>query len=245
MLPALHVRFGEVHVAVSTHAAMVLVAVVAGLAIAAARARSPGFVLAGGPAIAGAALAGGWLFHRAVHGPPGGGLTSMGGVAAGALAAAVAARASGRRYVHVLDDLAPGAVFGLGIGRIGCFLAGCCLGEPTSLPWGTVIPSAGSDPRHPLQLYAAVFDLGLALMLVRTSGPPGAVAARGLFWLGLGRLVLEVFRDPRATDPLFAGWCSVARLGAASLVVAGLVLGRRGVDRSRGRRYLSASPRAR
>lgn len=245
MLPAVHLRLGEVHVALSTHAAMVVAAVLIGLALAALRARSPAFVFAAGPSVAAAALAGAWLLHRVLHGPPGGGLTSMGGIAAGALAAAVAARTAGRRLAVVLDDLAPGAVVALGLGRIGCFLAGCCLGEPTTLPWGVVMPAAGVEPRHPLQLYAAGFDFVLAAVLARTTGPPGAVAARALVCLGLGRLALEALRDPRSTDPLFAGWCSVAGLGATVLVIAGIALRPRGVDRSRGRRYLSPPPRAR
>ena len=224
MLPVLHLRFDDLHVALSTHAALVVLGVLAGMALAVRRARAPLVVLAVAPAIAAAALGGAWLLFRALHGPPGGGLASMGGLAAGALAAAVAARAAGRPLVHLLDDLAPGGVLALGVGRIGCFLAGCCAGRETTLPWGVVLPVLGTAARHPLQLYAAAFDVVLAAVVARTTGPPGTVARRALVGLGLGRLALETLRDPVATDPILGGWSTVAQLGALTLVVAGLAI---------------------
>lgn len=58
------------------------------------------------------------------------------------------------------DLLAPYLALGLFIGRIGCFLNGCCFGEPTSLPWGMIFPQAPDDlPRHPTQLYMSLFGL--------------------------------------------------------------------------------------
>lgn len=42
-----------------------------------------------------------------------------------------------RRY---LDILAIGLMLALMLGRIGCFLNGCCFGKPTNLPWGVRFP---------------------------------------------------------------------------------------------------------
>jgi phosphatidylglycerol:prolipoprotein diacylglycerol transferase len=42
-----------------------------------------------------------------------------------------------RRY---LDILAIGLMLALAIGRIGCFLNGCCFGKPTELPWAVRFP---------------------------------------------------------------------------------------------------------
>jgi len=42
-----------------------------------------------------------------------------------------------RRY---LDILAVGLMLALALGRIGCFLNGCCFGKPTELPWGVRFP---------------------------------------------------------------------------------------------------------
>jgi phosphatidylglycerol:prolipoprotein diacylglycerol transferase len=46
-----------------------------------------------------------------------------------------------RKY---LDILAIGLLLALSFGRIGCFLRGCCFGEPTDVPWAVRFPY-GSD----------------------------------------------------------------------------------------------------
>ncbi len=50
----------------------------------------------------------------------------------------------------------------IGIGRIGCFFGGCCYGTETTLPWGVVFPTVDSLPRHPTQLYEAMFHFACA-----------------------------------------------------------------------------------
>ncbi len=61
---------------------------------------------------------------------------------------------------RVADAVAPSMALGVGIGRLGCFMNGCCYGLPTTLPWGIHFPpdSApsyhfGGLPLHPSQLY--------------------------------------------------------------------------------------------
>lgn len=55
---------------------------------------------------------------------------------------------------------------GLAVGRVGCFLSGLtddAYGVPTTLPWGV---DFGDGPRHPTQLYEALFALAaLAFVL--------------------------------------------------------------------------------
>ena len=41
----------------------------------------------------------------------------------------------------VCDFVAPSLVLGLAIGRIGCFLAGCCYGSVCDLPWAVTFPN--------------------------------------------------------------------------------------------------------
>ena len=63
------------------------------------------------------------------------------------------------------DSFAVPVAASVGIGRVACFVGGCCYGTPTSLPWGIVFPSIDSQPRHPTQLYEAAFHLLCALLL--------------------------------------------------------------------------------
>jgi phosphatidylglycerol:prolipoprotein diacylglycerol transferase len=72
------------------------------------------------------------------------------------------------------DSFAVPVAVAVGIGRLGCFHAGCCYGTPTRVPWSVVFPHVDSLPRHPTQLYEAVFHLSAALVLY-------GLQQRGLF----------------------------------------------------------------
>jgi phosphatidylglycerol:prolipoprotein diacylglycerol transferase len=64
------------------------------------------------------------------------------------------------------DTFAVPVAVGVTIGRLACFVGGCCYGTPTSLPWGVCFARSGDSlPRHPTQLYEAAFHLSMAGML--------------------------------------------------------------------------------
>ncbi len=63
------------------------------------------------------------------------------------------------------DSFAVPVAASVGVGRIACYVAGCCYGTPTSLPWAVVFPMIDAQPRHPTQLYEAAFHLTAAAML--------------------------------------------------------------------------------
>jgi len=224
MAPAVRFFVGGLVVVVSTHAVMVVVAVVVGAAVAVRRARDVGTVMVWAPVVVGAALMGSRLLYVAVHGGSlvgqAGGLSSMGGVAAIVVVLAVAAQGSARRFADLADAFAPAGMVALGIGRLGCFLAGCCWGKPTDLPWGVVFPELGPPARHPVQLYSAALDALLGCVLLRRRRPPGMTAAYAAIGLGAARLVLETARDPAAADAL-AGGLRIAHAGGLCLLSAG------------------------
>ena len=58
---------------------------------------------------------------------------------------------------------APAIAIGVAIGRIGCFLRGCCYGKPTNLPWG--VNFGDGILRHPTQIYESIFMLGMFVYL--------------------------------------------------------------------------------
>jgi phosphatidylglycerol:prolipoprotein diacylglycerol transferase len=68
-------------------------------------------------------------------------------------------------HVKTGDSFAVPVAAAVGIGRIACFVGGCCYGTPTDLPWGVVFRNVDDLPRHPTQLYEAVFHLLAASIL--------------------------------------------------------------------------------
>jgi phosphatidylglycerol:prolipoprotein diacylglycerol transferase len=226
----MHLVGGGIRLVVSLHGLAVAVGVAAGALLAVRRAREPAPVLVAVAAVAVVSLAGAHALYRALHGGPGrfwsGGLASTGGIAAGLVAAVVVARLLRRPAAEVLDAVAPAGVLALGIGRIGCFLAGCCYGSPTTLPWGVELPALGPPARHPLQLYSAAGDLALALLVRARSDRPGTAFRQTCVGLGLLRAGLETLRDPGATDVLPGGILTLSQAAALLLAAATLLAGR-------------------
>ncbi len=68
------------------------------------------------------------------------------------------------------DSFAVPIAASVAIGRLGCFVAGCCYGSVTGLPWGCHFSRANDSPevcRHPTQLYEFAFhSLALAWLIL-------------------------------------------------------------------------------
>ena len=72
-----------------------------------------------------------------------GGLVVYGSMLAGGAALVVFIRKHHLPGLAFADLIAPGVVLGVGMGRIGCFLNGCCYGGISDVPWAVSFP-AGS-----------------------------------------------------------------------------------------------------
>jgi phosphatidylglycerol:prolipoprotein diacylglycerol transferase len=135
-----------------------------------------------------------------------GGLVFYGGLFPAAAVAFWTMRRHGLPLWKLADLISPLIALGLSSGRIGCFLAGCCYGKETTLPWAVVFrnPDALARlnvPLHPTQLYDAANGLALFFFL---SWMEKRKAFDGqIFWLFLllysvTRFFIEIFRgDPR------------------------------------------------
>ncbi|MBI3288176.1 MAG: prolipoprotein diacylglyceryl transferase [Elusimicrobia bacterium] len=79
-----------------------------------------------------------------------------------------------RAYLPVADYFAAALAMGHVVGRIGCFLDGCCHGRPTRLPWAVTFTKLSSSvdekllgvPLHPTQIYEAVGEALAAAVLI-------------------------------------------------------------------------------
>jgi len=112
----------------------------------------------------------------------------------------------------------------IGIGRIGCFLAGLddyTYGTPTGLPWG--VDFGDGIPRHPVQLYESLSMLAFAalfLRLLRTR--PDAMIRWGFYLFALvygGQRFLWEFLKPY---PAVVGPLNLFHLASLFLVLYAL-----------------------
>jgi len=138
----------------------------------------------------------------------------------------------------VLDAGAPALALGTAVGRLGCFLNGCCFGHPTEGWCGMVFPpasQAGSvfpgTPIHPTQLYIAADNLLIAVVLLfieRRGGRfDGALIGTYLVLTGLTRWFEDLFRYYESSMVVLRGVAfdlTVNHLIGLVLVVVGVVI---------------------
>lgn len=160
-----------------------------------------------------------------------GGMSFHGGVVGVAVASLWFAWRTRRRWLDILDFVAPIIPVGLFLGRIGNFINGELVGRTTNVPWAMIYPSLEGPPkpRHPSELYEAILE-GIVLFTVLwffslKPRPRGAVA--GLFLLGYGclRFFAEFFRrpDPFARFVAF-DWMTLGQIYCLPMIAIGIVL---------------------
>ena len=157
------------------------------------------------------------------------GFVVYGGIIFGTLACYLYCRNKGQNFLRWADILLPGVALAQGLGRIGCFLAGCCYGRPTDSGWGVVFPRGSMAPSGvpliPTQLYSAAGDLLLCLMLLlidRREHPDGSILSWYLISYSTGRFFIEFFRnDVRGS----VGVLSASQFIGLFILAAGIVFG--------------------
>ena len=126
-----------------------------------------------------------------------------------------------------LDPLAPGLLFGLAVGRVGCFVGGCCGGPPTASRWGIWSSDQRVGARRiPTQLIESAYALSLGIVVLVTSmsrGPAGGayfVAALAAYTLGRqGILRLRAEPQQRRWDSIVTALATLT-LAAAVVFIA-------------------------
>jgi phosphatidylglycerol:prolipoprotein diacylglycerol transferase len=141
-----------------------------------------------------------------------------------------------------IDTVILAAPVMLGLGRVGCFLAGCCYGCRWNGPLAVTFPAGGLNedpgvPLHPAQLYetlgCAIVFAWLWFVARPRSSFPGYVTAVYLVLYGIERYVIELFRGDHGRGYLIGavparGECPGFRLSfsqAVSIVavIAGII----------------------
>ena len=97
-----------------------------------------------------------------------GGLASHGGTIGVIAGLYFFARKTNVAYLWILDRIAIVGAFTGGLIRLGNLMNSEMLGVPTDLPWAFVFTRVDDVPRHPAQLYEAIYCLLLFAALFRT-----------------------------------------------------------------------------
>jgi phosphatidylglycerol:prolipoprotein diacylglycerol transferase len=150
-----------------------------------------------------------------------GGLIFYGGVIGGVIGILAFARVKQENTLFLLDIVAVAAPLGHAIGRMGCFLNGCCHGAKYS--GKLAVPFAGDGQLvHPVQLYEVGSNLILYLALLwffSRSNRDAVVAATYLMAYSVIRFVVEFFRgDPR----LMIAGLTAAQVTSVILLLVGV-----------------------
>jgi len=163
-----------------------------------------------------------------------------GGVFYGGLVLALAVAVFYMRRVKLpawqtADVLAPGVALGHAIGRIGCFMAGCCYGSECHLPWAVTFRNQDSHQMfgtplnvalHPAQLYQSAAEALIFLILYRRFAKPhapGFILGLYLILTSTGRFLIEFVRFHEQALP-FGGPLSHAQWISMFVFAVGAVI---------------------
>lgn len=130
----------------------------------------------------------------------------------------------------MMNVLAPSLAIGFFFGRIGCFLNGCCFGEPTTMPWGVIFPEDAparwiySAPikLHPTQLYSSISGLMSFFILLLLEKKFKFMKRDGLlcfsFFIlyGLWRFIIEFFRYH---ESYIVGWFTEGQALSIAIII--------------------------
>ena len=134
-----------------------------------------------------------------------------GGVFYGGLIAALAIafwymRKTKLPALKTADVFAPAIALGHGIGRIGCFMAGCCWGVECDRPWAVTFTDPVANelvgvplnrPLHPTQLYEAIAEFaifGILYKMSKKAHVDGMIIAAYLALYSATRFIVEFYR---------------------------------------------------
>lgn len=157
----------------------------------------------------------------------GAGLVFHGGLIGGTAAVVIYLRHEKKDIGIYADIIGPVLLIGQGIGRIGCFFAGCCHGKACDLRWAVTFPNASPPadyPVHPTQLYETLINVTLFFILTKAIRPrttrKGTTFSLFLVLAGAERFLLEFIR----VNPKAALGLTSAQFTSAGLIVLGLVI---------------------
>ena len=134
-------------------------------------------------------------------------------------------------FLAFMDLASAVAPIGLFFGRMANFINAELWGRTTDVAWGIVFPNGGPYPRHPSQIYEALLE-GLLMLVVlhvvwrRESlrSKPGVITGVFLIGYALSRMFVELFREPDAHLGYLIGGTTMGQWLSVPMILVGVLM---------------------
>lgn len=162
-----------------------------------------------------------------------GGMSFHGGAAGVIIALALFTWRRGLNFLAFSGRIVVVVPIGLALGRCANFINGELWGRPvaSAVPWAMIFPAVGPEPRHPSELYEALTEGALLLVVLLLAVSRPALRARagflsGLFLFGYAcaRAFCELFRQPDDNIGFLAGGVTMGQILCVPMALAGIGL---------------------
>lgn len=159
---------------------------------------------------------------------PANGLVVYGGIIGGVFACWLYCRRKTLVFTDYFDLVMPSVSLAQGMGRIGCFCAGCCYGRKTDLPIGIVFRNSAHAPNGvkllPTQLISSAGDFLICLILLSYASGERKSRCTGALWMilySIGRFLVEFLRNDYRGN---IGFLSTSQAISLAIGTAGVIL---------------------
>ena len=159
------------------------------------------------------------------------GFVVYGSIIGGVLGAMLGCKIKKLHFLTIFDLTVPGLALAQGIGRIGCFLAGCCYGMEVSESCAIAVTFTNSAyapnnvPLLPAQLISSFLNIlhfAVLMFLSTKLKKHGQVAGCYLVFYSIGRFILEYFRGDLIRGNV--GTFTTSQFISIFIVLAGLFM---------------------
>jgi len=160
-----------------------------------------------------------------------GGMSFHGGLIGVIVATIIFSKIKKINFFNLTDIIACVSPIGIFFGRIANFINGELYGKPTIMPWAVIFPTIDNIPRHPSQIYEAILEGGILLIIIiffafrknlilRT----GYISGLFLMFYSIFRMFSEIFREPDYHLGYFLNYYSMGTILSFITFIFGLLI---------------------
>ncbi|MDD0851907.1 prolipoprotein diacylglyceryl transferase [Halobacteriovorax sp. GB3] len=158
-----------------------------------------------------------------------GGMSFHGALALSAIWVLIYSKIVNIRFFNLSDHLCFLAPPVLAFGRLANFINGELAGRVSDVPWAVIFPRIyGNTPRHPSQLYEAFIEgillFGVMLILKGKLKVERFMSSLFLIGYGLGRFVVEYFREPDQQLGFIIKELTLGQLFCLMMILIGVII---------------------